>query len=162
MDREIKQAIRNIVGKNPIWSMPAKVVSIQGEECTCEVGGMELQGVRLKAVTDGNDQSLLVTPKVGSIVLLVDMSAGELRDLNIIAYTEVETIQINGGNNGGLININVLVNKLNDLVKAFNDHTHQVTTSGSATTQMGESTAPLGRRAQKFIKADFEDTKITH
>lgn len=161
MDREIKQAIKKIVGQSPMWNIVAKVISVQGEECTCDVDGMELQGVRLKAVTDGNDQSLLVTPKVGSIVLLVDMSAGELRDLNIIAYTEVETIQINGGNNGGLVNINDLVNKLNTLVDAFNNHTHQVTTSGSATTQTGVSMAPLVP-AQKFIKADFEDTKITH
>lgn len=152
-EREIREELLKLLNRRS-WFLVAKVTKVSGETCTIDANGLEIEGVRLKAVEDGDENSLLVTPKVGSMVLVADISGGELRELVVIAYSGVETIQINGGNNGGLININDLVNKLNELVNVFNNHTHQVTTSGSAT-------APLVR-ALEFIKADLEDTKITH
>ena len=118
------------------------------------------------------------------MVLVADLSHGEMRELVIVQYSEVEKIEvcigdsaievsdgditINGGENNGLVKITELTNKLNELVNAFNNHTH----SGVITAVSGGSGAPaIGTpgntgtpvsTAKTFTKDDYEDTKVTH
>lgn len=155
-EREIREELLKLLNRRS-WFLVAKVTKVSGETCTIDANGLEIEGVRLKAVEDGDENSLMVTPKVGSMVLVADISGGELRELGVIAYSGVETIQINGGNNGGIININELVQKLNELVETFNAHTHIVTTSsGSGTAERNPGLAA------RFEARDFEDDKIKH
>ena len=61
----------------------------------------------------------------------------------------------------GLINIGTLTDKINELVRTFNGHTHQVSTTGSATAQTGTAAA-VTSKASELNKQDYEDTKVTH
>lgn len=79
----------------------------------------------------------------------------------VLAVDEVESITINGGKLGGLINIESLTQKINELVRTFNNHTHQVNTTGSATAQTGTAAA-VASKASELNKSDYEDTKVTH
>lgn len=176
--KEIKEAIRTIAGAGSGGRLllVGKVKSVDGESCTVEVAGLELDEVRLTAVSDGGDGKTVLTPKTGSMVLMGDMSGGLLRDLAVIGYTEVEkitatcdSIELNGGENGGLVNIGNLKNNL-DALKRYVEAMKSAVANGF--TSVGASTAangPAGRiafegamAAQYINFEDMEDTKITH
>ena len=176
--QEIKEAIRAIAGGNRGGSLflVGEVKSVDGETCTVDVAGLEIDEVRLTAVNDGADGKLLLTPKEGSMVLLADMSGGTLRDLAVVGFTNVEkveatcdSIELNGGDNGGLVNIESLKNNL-DSLKKYVEAMKSAIANGF--TSVGASTAangPAGRAtfegamaAQQINFEDMEDTKITH
>lgn len=91
---------------------------------------------------------------------------------------DAEEFSFNGGNKGGLININDLTTKINEFIDKFNQHTHQVdsitvpgngliapTGGGNVT---GSSTATEGNvkvsgsQVSKLNQTDYEDTKVKH
>ena len=62
----------------------------------------------------------------------------------------------------GLIKIDALTNKLNDLVDAFNNHTHEgviVSVTGQATGYEGSSDTPKNK-ADKFNMNSYENTRV--
>ena len=79
---------------------------------------------------------------------------------------EVERIEINGGKLGGLINIEAITDKINQLVEAFNAHTHIIPTGAivcGSYPNANPVTAPKTLSpASKFNKKDYEDTTIKH
>lgn len=144
----------------------AEVLSINPEEQTMDVravsDGLELFDVQLGA------GSVVVYPKVGSLCI-IGLLEGMATDAILVSASKVERIDItastvislNGGKNGGLINIETLTERINSLVDTFNGHTHQVSTTGSATAQTGTAAAPA-TKAEKLNKEDYEDNKVTH
>ncbi|MBQ7530849.1 MAG: hypothetical protein IJT12_04015, partial [Paludibacteraceae bacterium] len=148
--------------------------------CTVRLGsGLELQDVRLRAVVNDKKPGILVKPTVGSHVLVADFSGGQLTDMAVLQYSEVDSITLNGGDLKGLIRIEDLTDKLNDLVlkvndltQTFNGHTHtcnlSVSTTGTAVAQTGTATgssqgpSQTAQQAEQFNKADYEDTSVTH
>ena len=101
---------------------------------------------------------MLITPKVGSAVTIGSLS-GDLTELVVLQVDHIETIVINGGKLGGLINIGQLTDKINELVESFNSHTHQVTVSHPGGTF---TTVKPMESAKTFDKGDYEDDKIKH
>lgn len=172
-EKEIREAIRQMVrssGQSPVF-LVVEVESIQGETCTITTGSLSLSDVRLCAVANDNASNLLITPKIGSSVIVADLSGGDLRELVVVAFSQTDTITVNGGELGGLVKIVELTDKLNalkdtvnSLVQAYNTHTHQVATTGTAAAQSGTA-APVTATAQQasaFVKDDYEDIKIKH
>lgn len=135
------------------------VKSVKGLTCTVTFGSIDVDGIRLRASTSENESNLLIVPAVGTAVTVGSLS-GDLSQLVVLVVDQAESITINGGKLGGLINIAALTDKINELVDRFNSHTHQVTGvqpgSGSVT-----APAPI-QKADKFNKNDYEDSKITH
>lgn len=69
------------------------------------------------------------------------------------------SITLNGGSLGGLINISDLVSAINSMVITFNGHTHQFEWKG----QSGSSTTKLTTSKMDPISpADIEDPNVTH
>lgn len=141
-----------------IWQGIVK--SVEGTTCTVTFGTLDVEGVRLRASLAENESHLLIVPKVGTAVVVGSLS-NDLSLLVVLAVDEVESITINGGKLGGLINIESLTKKINELVRTFNNHTHQVSTTGSATAQTGTAAA-VTSKASELNKSDYEDTKVTH
>lgn len=141
-----------------IWQGIVK--SVEGTTCTVTFGTLDVEGVRLRASLAENESHLLIVPKVGTAVVVGSLS-NDLSLLVVLAVDEVESITINGGKLGGLINIESLTQKINELVRTFNNHTHQVSTTGSATAQTGTAAA-VALKASELNKSDYEDTKVTH
>lgn len=164
---EIKESIQKMASKGGAGIVfTAKVKAVDGDTCSVELDGLTLTDVRLRAVVNGENSKILVTPETGSYVLVADL-AGDLSQLVVVGYSEVEKIEVdadnivfNGGDNKGLIKIEKLTQKLNDLVRTFNNHTHQVNTTGGPTAQSGTTAIPSP--ASEFDKSFYEDTKITH
>lgn len=141
-----------------IWQGIVK--SVEGTTCTVTFGTLDVEGVRLRASLAENESHLLIVPKVGTAVVVGSLS-NDLSLLVVLAVDEVESITINGGKLGGLINIESLTQKINELVRTFNNHTHQVSTTGSSTAQTGTAAA-VTSKASELNKSDYEDTKVTH
>lgn len=83
-----------------------------------------------------------------------------------IAITGNKGVVINGGDNGGVINIEELTEKLNNLVKEleqmklqYNTHTHNCTAPG---TPSGVPVAPITQELSPFLASDYEDRKTLH
>lgn len=88
-----------------------------------------------------------ICPKVGS-GCLVGIVEGQETDAFLISAEEIEEVQIkadtsitfNNGELGGMVKVGNLTDKINELIKAFNNHTHtlpesSVAVQGSATSQ---------------------------
>lgn len=156
---KIKRSIRRIAGGGSRWCFTAKVKSVDGEVCSVETEGLTLTDVRLRAVVNGEESKMLVTPKTESYVTVLDVR-GDMRELLVVAVSEVEKVEVtaeevifNGGNNGGLINIEKLTKKLNDLANDLQTHTHACPNG---------KTAPTETLVTKFSKSDYEDENVTH
>jgi len=117
----------------------------------------------------------LVTPK-GNIITL-DESDGHLDIFingDIVSFSHGpikvcsgELVEINGGNNGGVINISELTQKLNQLVSeiealkaTFNTHTHSGVTIGGGTSAV--PVTPHSSNFSTFSESDYEDQSFTH
>lgn len=173
---EIKNKIRAMVGKNTPLLLTGKVKSVSGETCTVSIGDLTLTDVRLRSVVNGEQSRLLITPKQGSYVTLIDLS-GELRETEVIGYSQIEAIDIdtsgditvncrgniviNGGSNDGLVKINELTQNLNQLVQKFNAHTHTTTATVGSSATIG-TISHTTSQASLFDKTDYEDTKVKH
>lgn len=145
----IKQASSGI-GRVTILQGIVKEVS--GVTCTVEIGSLTVSDVRLRASEKQEETQILITPAIGSAVILASLS-GDMTNLVVVAVDVAESITINGGKLGGLINIEALTAKLNELVQVFNSHTH--------TAPNGPTTPPT-TTANKLQRKDYEDEKIKH
>lgn len=167
--RQLAERIREIGGTHQptIIQGIVKGIGEDGLTCSVEFGGIVVDGIRLRASEVRNDSHILLKPKVGTPVIVGSLS-GDLRELVVLQMDQVEEIEVyatkiilNEGNNGGLINISDLTDKINELVNVFNNHTHVVNTTGSATAQSGTA-APVSTLANQLNKSDYEDTTIKH
>lgn len=172
---EIKKHIEEMAGRKGFVSFTAKVVDVSGETCTAAVDDLSLSDIRLRSVVNAENSKMLVTPKIGSYVTVLDTSNGNLTDLVVVAVSEVEKIEIdtngtvifNGGGNNGLVKIEDLHNRLKALEKAFNNHTHTITVIGAvpASPATPPSATELPPTASNQFQGDFsgyEDSKIKH
>jgi len=92
--KNVRQFIQQIVGD--MWNLPltAKVMQVDGETCSIKLpSGLELDGVRLKATQTEKEQKIMLTPRIGSDVLVFSQS-GDLNNLFVIQINEVEKIEI--------------------------------------------------------------------
>ena len=107
--KKLGDIIKGFGGTNNMNVIAGEVISVQGESCTVEIGGMEITDVRLKAAINNNSNKVLITPKVGSIILLASLT-GDLKDLCVISVDEVEKIEYRQGQT--TVNINSEANTL--------------------------------------------------
>lgn len=154
----IKRSIRQIAGHREMLYV-GRVKSVDGETCTVQVDDLTLSDVRLRAVVNGKESKMLITPACESYVTMIDLGDA-MTDLLVIAYSEIEKVEItakevifNGGENGGLINIEKLTEKLNALANDLQTHTHVCPNGQTAITET---------LVTKFSKSDYEDEKVKH
>ena len=149
----------------------AKVKQVDGQTCTVSIGDLQLNEVRLRAVVNDEESGILVTPKVGSMVMITDLSNSTKRDWAVVMVSEIDKIEINGGKNGGLIRIEDLVSRLNAIEDDINNLKTTLTgwtpvaqDGGAAlkTTLTIPGTGWATKQLAKTKTSDLEDDKITH
>lgn len=173
-ERDCATKLRAIVGKEPFQTFVAKVTKVDGAICTVQrlFDDMELEEVRLNCHSTENE-GVVIVPETGSMVLITSIDGrcwfvsqcSKVEKITIDATATTDGIVFNGGNNDGLIQINKLTEKLNELVRAFNNHTHTGTFDGfigeiAATGNI--ETITVSPFASDFDKSYYEDTKVTH
>ena len=155
---KLKDLLKGVGGGKEITIYQGIVNSVDGCLCKVQIGSIVIPDVRLRASELDDDGQMLVTPKVGSAVTVGSLS-GDLSQLVVLQVDHIESIVINGGRLGGLINIEQLTDKINELVDTFNSHTHDVTVSHPGGTF---TTIKPGSSASSFMKGDYEDETIKH
>ena len=157
--------LREVLGPAPISVYQGIVVSVEGITCTVRFGEMDVKGIRLRASEADEKAQMLIVPKKGSAVIVGSLS-GDFAQLAVLAVDAVERIEINGGQLGGLINIEALTQKINALVDAFNAHTHTIPTGqiicGDSFNASPVLVPDVSRKASKLNKKDYEDETVKH
>lgn len=94
---------------------------------------------------------------IGKSSAVMDADGCRIDTDKMSAHINMEDIVFNGGSLDGMVVIQKLTDKLNELVNTFNSHTHNVTVAhpGGLFT-----TVPPGSAAAAFNKSDYENTKI--
>lgn len=174
-ERECAEKLRAIVGKEPFGTYLAKVTKVDSSEAVCTVervfDGMVIEDVKLNA-TITKDEGIVISPKQNSFVLITSIDGlnwfvSQYSAIDKITVDAESKIIFNGGDNNGLVKIKELTDRLNELVDAFNQHTHtgefEGTIGGSAATG-SISTIPTTQQHPHFnYETDkYEDDKITH
>lgn len=168
-NRRLKNNIKSIVGPAPMTIYQGIVTTTDGITCSCRFGSIEVSDIRLRASLTERDRQMLIVPKTGSAVVVGSLS-GDLSSLVVLQVDEIDHIEINGGQLGGLVNIEDLTDRINDLVDAFNSHTHSIPsgavavtgTSGAASNAAPVEVPAIADKTSRFNKNDYEDTDITH
>lgn len=165
--RELNEHLRNIgSGGRTVTIYQGIVNSVDGNLCEVQIGGIAIPGVRLRASEADDDAEMLVTPKVGTAVTIGSLSGG-LDQMVVLQVDHIETLVINGGKLGGLVNIEDLTAKLNaieddinSLKKAMGAWT-PVSQDGGAALK-ASVTAWTGAALTKSQRGDYEDVTIKH
>lgn len=120
----------------PIQVVPCEVLSVDTNNFTCDLDpigdGAKMLGVRLKSAVNANGFGLVVFPKVGTTVL-ASLINNRPENAYVLTVDEPETVMVktgsggfvelkndgkvylNGDSLGGLIKVDELVNRLNNL-----------------------------------------------
>lgn len=168
----LKRLVRRILKEEDIYSKTGiiKSVNITNRVCTVELqSGEQIDDVKLLPTYQGN-YGILIKPVVDTacIITFIEKRFCFLSMVNEIDtyYLTADNINLNGGLNDGLININEIVNKMNGLITEItalktyiNIHTHAGVTIGSGITG---TAVPFTGSFTNFNKNHFEDTKIIH
>lgn len=95
----IRDLVRKIAGaeKPRLHFRLMEVVSVEGDTCRAKLSDFEIPDIRLSSIAGGSESGLLITPATGSIVLVADLSCGELRELNVIGYSEIDSVRFHQG-----------------------------------------------------------------
>lgn len=96
---KIRDLLRSITGTDrPTFDFRLmEVVSVDGDLCRAKIGDFEIPDIRLSSIGGGSENGLLIVPATGSIILVADISCGNLRELNAIGYSEIESIRFHNG-----------------------------------------------------------------
>ncbi|MGM9774894.1 MAG: hypothetical protein ACI3Y2_06815 [Candidatus Egerieousia sp.] len=167
--KRLTDNIRRAAGVRTMAIYQGIVVSTDGITCSCRFDDLIVDGIRLRASLTKRERQMIVVPKPGSAVILGSLS-GDLSQAVVLQVDEAEKIILNGGSLGGLVNIETLTAKINELVEAFNSHEHtiqtgMIKTAGSATSQSNVApvTVPVvAQKAKKLRRQDYEDETIKH
>lgn len=164
-EQEIRQRLAENFGQKPVTVL-GKVVSVDKAERTCVVDddGVKMYGVRLQCITEG-ESGVLVRPKVGAMVLIVDIEgtgeymvaqASEVEWIEVVLdgykiTADKEEVVFNEGTDGMV--------KVTEMVSWMNKAKSDLETIATALRGLGAAvtlTTPVA------TKSDFEDVKIKH
>jgi hypothetical protein len=178
---KIAEYIRMLARQEGTRIYPATVTAVNGS--TCDVtplsGDAELEQVRLNSDVS-NDLGILCTPTVGSIVLVAEISE---TDALVVMFAEIDKIslkigastleitdgliEMNGGNNDGLVVVGDLVSKLNAIEQDINNLKAAFSAwvvlpnDGGAALKTAAATWYAATLTQTQ-QSDIENTKVTH
>lgn len=177
MEREIKAAIKEIAGTNKdlsgIYVCSVSSVDIDNRTCDCVIisgdADNEIPNVRLSA--EPND-GFIIEPEVGSTVIV---NASSRNDPFIVMFSEVKNVYLtasdkitfNDGSYGGLVKVDDLVqrmnnieNKVNDVILFVNTHMHYGVTPGGGSS--GTPTDFVPGSLTLTNSSQLQNPKIVH
>lgn len=171
-ERECANLLKAIMGKIPQNCFVAQVQKVDGATCTVVRQGdnLKIAGVRLNELSD-ESVGMVIKPKADSFVLVA-----RIDDFNyyVSLYSEIDSVDIqcdkitiNGGDNGGLINIEELKKQLDKMSKRIDtiinalENSPTTAQDGGAGYKAGIVTA-LSSITDKEDFTNMEDDKIKH
>ena len=169
-ESEIKHLIRDIAAPNGGAALfEAEVVESKDTECTIKYQGLLHKNVRLVCGFSQSLTTIIVKPAVGSTVLVADLSGGKCRDMIVLLVEKAECTTINGGNLGGMVNIEDLIDTLKSLKEYCEALKDAVSIGLNAVGTSTTASGPTGKAAFETYMQDksitinpMEDDKVRH
>lgn len=163
---ELRRALQQKYGEKPVTIL-GTIAAVDENSKTCNIDddGFMMYGIRLQSVTNAA-AGILKVPKIGAQALAVKIEDGD--GFMLLDCAEYDKIIFNGGTNGGLINIESLVNKINAIENDLNSLKTVFKTSWTPVAQDGGAalkTAAATWASQTITQTqteDIEDTTVTH
>jgi hypothetical protein len=124
-DQEVREKLARFIGVNQPTILGV-VKSVDKDKCTCDIDddGIEWLGIRLRPITGIND-GVVKFPKVGAYLLAVKIETSD--EWMMVEATEYESIlmvcekiEVNGGENGGLVISQKTVDELHKTITRIN------------------------------------------
>jgi len=163
VNQDILNSIRDANKFIMPYSIVCEVLAVTGDKCDCSPvnGDADLIDVRLQASTT---TGILITPTVGSNVVVSLLSNGSAF---VSMYSDIDSIQLNGSNYDGLVKVNDLVTKLNNLENDLNTlktaFSSWVTVPNDGGAALKVATASwYAASLTPTVKANIENPLITH
>lgn len=169
-EEKIREVLRNMVNNElPVQTLPAKVTKVDSDKGTCDVSFLDEDladhyGVHLNSGLN-NGTGLLIIPKIDSVVYISVVNNDPFWAY-VSLYTDVDEIRLRGDQYKGLIKIDDLVDRLNNIENAFNDllveykaHVHTGVTTGGGSTG---TTTSLQDKIEETSNDMIENTKVKH
>lgn len=162
----LTQLINSVIEPENYYSSFATVKAVDEAEKTCDVeiiDGAELEGVMLEKTP--NEEGLFIKPKIGSIVAI---TWSDQTTAFVTMFSEIDNTVYQGGVNGGLIIINELTTKLNELNDKYNDLVQRllawvpVANDGGAALKTALTSPTSIEENDPFSSDDFENDKFKH
>lgn len=133
MKDQVRESLERII--KDLLPIPAAlqgtVLSVESDKATCKVqlinSELELEGVRLRSINDGSNKGLVLLPKTGSKVLIGFVN-NNIEEAFVSRFSEasellidVDRVKFNNGEFGGLVKIQELIDRLNNIEKDLNN-----------------------------------------
>jgi hypothetical protein len=184
---EIAKIIREIVRSETrpeLFSGVVKSVDTTNNTCAVEPvdGSAIMPDVKLRAVGDSNTSGVVIAPKVGANVIVAKIM-GNYNNTVLLLTDVIETVtinstgfklelsstgdlKINGGNNGGIVKVSALVQRLNALESELNNLksilSAWVPAPGDGGAALKIAIASFLQPIQTTTSAPLENNKIQH
>lgn len=158
-DRKIQEAIQILAGvKNTdrVYISDARVISVNLSARTCSVilVGGKMENTITARLMSAVDDGVFIIPAVDSNVTVI---YSEYVEPLVIQYSEVEKIIFRGGEFGGVIKIDNLTLKLNEMVQHINTELIKIQIAFNSL-----SVAYVQIPLNPFVKTDYENEQIKH
>tara|TARA_R100001244_G_scaffold129327_1_gene100699 strand:- start:1749 stop:2240 length:492 start_codon:yes stop_codon:yes gene_type:complete len=160
VDEIIEGFSQRIIDGNKFYSQYGKATDVNEATRTCTFLPANDEGetfdVRFQALMS-QTTGIVIVPKEGSdiAVSFINKNTGFIALTTEVEKILIDTdlVQFNGGNNGGLVNVDYLLTKVNDLETKVN-----IISTWAATVTPPLTTAPLSLT----LKNNLEDEKVKH
>jgi len=136
-------------------------VDKDAKTCTVKVDEREIPKVRINSILEAGTNVIDVFPSVGSKVVC-GVVEGNPMDMYVIDTNDIDEIIINGGENGGLIKVSEIVDKINRLEGDFKEHVHICPSGVSNAPGTPASSGATYYTWSNTIIEDIENEKIKH
>lgn len=168
-NRDLFEAVRTLSGYDSLSQYESYIcivsdINLTNNTCTCSPVNSDADFTEV-LLSISSSKGFLLVPVDGSLVAVTLVNE---TDAFITMVSDVEQVYIAGDENGGLVKVielteklNNLENLVNDLISKYNTHTHILTlsagtgTAAPTTTQETDTLTPTQR-------ANIENTKIQH
>lgn len=175
----IKKNIEKLVKDQiKIQVLVGKVKSVDETKMVCDIDlatEPDLLDVRLRSIIDETDKGVLIVPKKDSVVL-VGIIENRIESAFVLSFSEVEKIrfitdeiELAGNNFKGLVKVEDLTTKLNNLENAvnglvsdFNAHTHNAPQAPTGTIPTLPPLVPSSQSLTTTQVSDLENEKVKH
>lgn len=161
--KRLIQELADTKGGDPVQLLQCDVDSVDLEARTCQVTSITGK-TRISftaQLTAGVCDGILAEPEEGSMVYVL-MSVAQMPF--VVQYSDIVSLDIMGGEFGGLVKVEQLTEKLNNLenkVKDMITYINALTLPVSGATA-GPPTVPIVDNLTPTQRADIENDKIRH
>lgn len=159
----IQQVVKETIDVD--FGIPCKVIGYDSDDQTIDCSpiaeGADFLNVKLQAE---QSSGALLIPKKGSVVIIQQTSSASAY---VSLFGELDEIVFFDGDNGGLVKVSELVEKLNNLENwintfkaTFDLHVHSGVTTGAGSSAVSPTPSP--NTLTPTTEQELEDENITH